>query len=47
MTSKEFSAFGKALKALLKAGLMDDVNKIVDYIADTETPSKDKEEDKK
>jgi glycerol kinase len=40
MNSKEFTVLGKALKALLKAGLLKDVEEIVDYMA-SEKPDKD------
>jgi hypothetical protein len=44
MTSRELAVIGKALKALIKAGLMEDVTEIVDYMAETDkTAAKEKE----
>ncbi len=45
MTSKELTVLGKALKALIKAGLMDEVSEIVDYMAESEKPAKDKDKE--
>ncbi len=43
MTSKELTVLGKALKALIKAGLMDEVAEIVDFMAETDKSSGSKE----
>ncbi len=41
VNTKELTILGKALKALLKAGLIEDVTEIVEYMADDGKESKD------
>ncbi len=38
MNAKELALLGRALKALLKAGLTDDASEIVDYMAMIDKP---------
>jgi hypothetical protein len=45
MTAKEFTAFAKALKALIEVGAIDKAKEIIDFIAD-EKSNKYKDDDK-
>ncbi|MDR1704427.1 MAG: hypothetical protein LBS19_07040 [Clostridiales bacterium] len=46
MNTKELTVLGKALKALLKAGMIDDVKEIVDYMASDKEAVKDNRKEK-